>query len=39
MICAPIGQGDPGSVNCGNSARNSRNTFGLSPLMPAPLAV
>lgn len=25
-------------MNCGNSAKNSKNTFGLSPLIPAPFA-
>jgi len=39
MICAPGGQDDCGSMNCGRIARNSRNTFGFSPLMPNPLTV
>jgi hypothetical protein len=37
-ICTATGQLAFGFVNCGSSAKNSRKTFGLTPLMPAPFA-
>jgi len=35
-ICAGIGHTDSGSVNCGNKAKNNRNTLGFKPLTHSP---
>src|ERR1700694_2031021 len=37
MIWTTSGQPASGSVNCGSSAKNSRNTFGLSALVLTPV--